>query len=134
MSEELNQTVETGILVTVEQLQGYEAMQKEEVGQTLALLDLISRQIQPLKSTQEVEQLFDDIFKADPARPLEDYVERRVCRAITLVGLMSRTAIPKRYVLIDEIVYKAAGILLTHQQELQAGDSDTKAVAETAVQ
>lgn len=135
MYSEVNvRTEETGILVTVEQLQGYEALQKEEVGQTLALLQIVNEQIEGCQTTDEIEAVFDATLKADPKGNLEDYVERRICRAITLVGLMSRTPVPKRFVLIDEIVYKAAGVLLSHQQQLQAGDVATQQTAETVAQ
>lgn len=122
------------ILVTVEQLRGYEAMQKEEVSQTIALLQITMQQMESCKDASEIESMFDAVLNAAPGKNLEDYVERRICRAITLVGLMTHTEIPSKFVMIDEIVYKAAGILLTEQQKLQSGDIDTQVAATESVQ
>lgn len=123
-----------GLLVTIDQIQGYAAMQKEEVSQTIALLQITLEQIEQCDTVAQIEVMFDNLMRSDATKPLPDYVERRICRAITLVSLMSSTPIPPKFVMIDEIVVKATGILLSHQQELQAGDTETQTVAETTVQ
>lgn len=128
MSEQTTQLKATHKLVTLDEVQGYAAMQKEELGQTLALLDLTTQQIEKCNGADEVEALFDEAI-ANNGQPLEDHVIRRICRSITLVGLMSQTPIPAKYYLMDELVYKAVVELMLHQKALQ--EEAAKAGTET---
>lgn len=116
------------ILISVDHLNGYNAILQEEVAATIALLDITSEQINKCKDANEIEALFDAAMEYSPIKNGEEHVARRLCRCITLVGMLTQTEIPVRYHLIDNITCKAAGLLLADQQKLKAEAEANKPV------
>lgn len=115
---EQKEEVSKHIQVTMDQINGYAAFQKEELAQTLALLHITNEQISQCSSAEEVEAVFDQVI-VDLGDDAKDHVLRRMCRCITLIGLMSNTPIPSKFYLIDELVYKAVIELMHHQKAIQ---------------
>lgn len=121
---DLLETDSNEILVTTEMVRGYGVAQQEELGHTLGLLSLTQEQFKKCKDAAELEKLYDDLLSQ--VETMDEGFVRRICRSVTLIGILTNRPIPKRFYLIDDLVYKALGAMLQQQQtlreQLEAGE------------